>query len=54
MDYGARRYLMDEDFVGVKVPAPRPVKSLMSYVGYIITAGVVGIVAILLLSEIFM
>ena len=52
MGYGVRRYFMEEDFVNKTVTAPKQVKSVMWYVGYIIAIGIIGVAAMLLLMEI--
>jgi hypothetical protein len=51
MSLGARQY-MEEDLVDEIVTTPKQPKSLMSYVGYVIAAGVAGIVAMLFFMEV--
>jgi len=52
MDYGVGRYSMDDDFSDEIITSPKQAKSLMSYVGYIIAAGVIGMTVMLFFMEI--
>ena len=52
MDNRLRRYSMEDDFINEIVTSPKPAKSLMSYVGYIIAVGVIGISVILIIMEV--
>lgn len=52
MGLGVRRHSMEEHFIDKTEMAPKPVKSLMWYVGYIIAIGVIGVAAVLLLMEV--
>ncbi len=54
MGYVVRRYHMENDMVDkiVTSPKPKPAKSVMWYVGYIIAAGLVGIAVMLFLMEV--
>jgi len=53
MEYEARRFYMEKDFSEViKETTPKQAKSLMWYVGYIVAAGVIGVVAMLFFMEV--
>ena len=52
VSYGLRRISMEDDFVDELVTPPKPAKSLMWYVSYIIAAGLVGISIALIYLEI--
>ena len=43
---------MEDDYIDEIVTSPKPAKSLMFYVGYIIAAGVIGISVILIVMEV--
>jgi hypothetical protein len=51
MDYGIGRHSMNDDFADEIITSPKQAKSLMWYVGCIITAGVIGITVMLFLME---
>ena len=52
MGHGVRRYYMEEDFIEKKLSTSRPVKSLMWYVGWLISLGVAGMSIALFLMEV--
>ena len=52
MGYIVRRFDMEKDLSDNLVTTPKQAKSLMSYVGYIIAAGVIGITVMLILLKV--